>query len=129
MMALSNLRRGELIMSSVAAPPHEGSPVPDGRRFVLRAIDWHTYRTISEALKGGHLRLTYDRGNLELMTISGTHGNCSRLLGRFVFVLAEEFHVPIRSFGDMTYESEELECGVEGDESFYLTNEAAVRER
>jgi Uma2 family endonuclease len=115
-------------MASVSAPSQE-QPVAPEQRFLLRAIDWQTYRTISEALKGRHLRLTYDQGNLELMTISGTHGNCSRLLGRFVFVLAEEFGLTVRSFGDMTCESEELDRGVEPDESFYLTNEAAVRDK
>src|SRR5437899_1486344 len=88
---------------------------PGGNRFLLRALDWQTYRTISGALKGRHVRLTYDRGNLELMTISGTHGNCSRLLGRFVFVLAEEYDLTIRSFGDMTCDREELDRGVEPD--------------
>jgi Uma2 family endonuclease len=114
-------------MSTVSNPPRERAIPPEPQRFLLRAVNWQAYRSISDALKGRHLRLTYDRGNLELMTISGTHGNCSRLLGRFVFVLAEEFKLPIRSFGDMTCDSEELDRGVEPDESFYITNEPRVR--
>src|SRR5438105_741851 len=116
-------------MSTVPSPPREQGLPPEPQRFLLRAVDWGTYRSISDALKGRHLHLTYDRGNLELRTISGTHGNCSRLLGRFVFVLAEEFKLPVRSFGDMTCESEELDRGVEPDESFYITNEPRVREK
>ncbi|HEV3083847.1 MAG TPA: Uma2 family endonuclease [Gemmataceae bacterium] len=116
-------------MASVSAPFQEQAPLPPEQRFLIRAIEWQTYRTISEALKGRHLRLTYDQGNLELMTISGTHGNCSRLLGRFVFVLAEEYNRTVRSFGDMTCASEELDRGVEPDESFYLTNEPVVRDK
>src|SRR5262245_1901471 len=101
----------------------------DGQRFLLRSIDWQTYRKISEALTGRHVRLTYDRGNLELMTIWGRHGNSSRLLGRFVLVLAEEFGLPIRSFGDMTCEREDLERGIEPDESFYLVSEPLIRDK
>jgi Uma2 family endonuclease len=116
-------------MASAPAPPQEHAPVPPEQRFVLGATDWQTYQAISNALKGRHVRLTYDRGNLELRTISGKHGNCSRLLGRFVFVLAEEFNLTVRSFGDMTCDSEELDRGVEPDESFYLTNEPRVRDK
>src|SRR5947209_2577101 len=90
-------RKGETVMATVSAPSRE----PE-QRFLLRGVDWKTYRAVSEALTGRHLRLTYDRGNLELMTISSTHGNCSRLIGRLIFVLAEEFGLPIHSFGDMT---------------------------
>ena len=96
---------------------------------MLGAVDWETYQAISRALTGRHLRLTYDRGNLELMTISGNHGTCSRLLGRLIFVLAEEFSLPIRSCGDMTCDREDLERGVEPDESFYLANEPLVRDK
>ena len=34
----------------------------ESRRLRLRGIDWPSYRKISEALAGRHVRLTYDRG-------------------------------------------------------------------
>jgi hypothetical protein len=55
-------------MASISAPTQEAPSLED-QRFVLRAVDWETYRKISEALTGRHVRLTYDRGNLEFMTI------------------------------------------------------------
>lgn len=107
----------------------EQCDVPDHQRFLLHNVEWRAYRLFSEALAGHHVRLTYDRGNLEFMTISSLHGKLSRLLGRFVFVLAEEFNLPIRSFGDMTCAREDLLRAVEPDECFYLINEPKIRDK
>ncbi len=96
---------------------------------MLRAVDWETYRAISTALKGRHLRLTYDRGTLEFMTISPRHGNFSWLLGRLIVTLTEELGLPIRGFSDMTCDREDLERGAEPDECFYLENEPKIRDK
>ncbi|MGC1273719.1 MAG: Uma2 family endonuclease [Planctomycetaceae bacterium] len=102
---------------------------PVEQRLLIRGLDWDRYRRISEALSGRHVRLTYDRGNLEFMTISAAHANLSRLLAQFVIVLTEAFGLPRRSFGDMTCDREDLDRGLEPDECFYITNEPAVRGR
>ena len=114
-------------MATVSVPAEERVDVPAEQRFLLRGVDWQTYQALSRALTGRHLRLTYDHGNLELMTISRLHGTCSRLLGRLIFVLAEEFGLPISSCGDMTCDRQDLDRGVEPDESFYLANEPLMR--
>jgi Uma2 family endonuclease len=98
-----------------------------GQRFRLRGIDWHAYRQIAEALTGHHVRLTYDRGTLELMTISSLHGTFSRLLGRLITVLTEELNLAIRACGDMTCDREDLERGIEPDEAFYIQNVALIQ--
>jgi Uma2 family endonuclease len=114
-------------VASPVAPPTPGQS--EEQRFVLRSVDWETYRAISTALKGRHLHLTYDRGTLEFMTISPRHGNCSRLLGRLIVTLTEEFGLPIRCFGDISCDREDLERGVEPDECFYLENEPKIRDK
>ncbi len=96
---------------------------------MLGGVDWETYQTISGRFTGRHLRLTYDRGTLEFMTISSTHGNFSRLIVHLVFVLAEEFNLSSRSCGDMTCDREDQERGVEPDECFYLANEHLIRDK
>jgi len=109
-------------MLTSVSEPHE-------QRLLIRDLDWSRYRQISGALTGRHVRLTYDRGNLEFMTISSAHAHLSRLLAQFVIVLTEELGLPRRSFGDMTCDREDLDRGLEPDECFYITNEAAVRDR
>jgi Uma2 family endonuclease len=123
------MEKEDCIMATVSEPLEERCRAPAEQRFLLGGIEWSTYRAISDALTGRHLRITYDRGNLDLMTISGAHGHLGRLTGRFIFVLAEELGLPIRSFGDATCDREDLERGVEPDESFYLTNEPLIREK
>lgn len=114
---------------SIATPPIAGHPSePLGQRVVIYNVAWEAYRTISQVLTGRHVRLTYDRGTLEVMTISGTHGNCGWLLGRLIAVLSEEHELPIKGFSDMTCSREDLARGMEPDHCFYITSEPLVRQ-
>ncbi len=106
----------------------QGAPaVQPEQRLRLGAVEWSSYRAIADALRGRHVRVTYDQGNLELMTISRLHAQLSRLLGRLVFVLAEEAGKTLSSAGDMTCEREDLGRAVEPDECFYIDNEPRMR--
>lgn len=102
---------------------------PVEQRLLLHSVDWETYRTISNALVGRHVRLTFDRGNLEFTTISPLHARYSRLLGRMIIVLTGVFELPVCSVGDMTCSREDLERGLEGDESFYITKAPVIRNK
>jgi Uma2 family endonuclease len=95
--------------------------------LVLRNIDWATYRKVSDALTGHHVRLTYDRGVLELMTKSTLHELLSRFYYRLLVVLTEEFGLPLASCGSMTCDRDDLKRGAEPDECFYLGNALSVR--
>jgi Uma2 family endonuclease len=100
-----------------------------GQHLLLRGIAWEDYLAIAQALSGRHVRLTFDRGTLEFMTISPLHGHLSRLLAQIIFVLTEELGLPRKSFGDMTLGREDLERGLEPDECFYITHEPEVRNK
>lgn len=114
----------------MAATSTTDSPeTTSAQRLLLRGVAWEEYRTIAEALSGRHVRLTFDRGTLEFMTISPLHGHLSRLIARMILVLTEELGLPVKSFGDMTCDREDLERGLEPDECFYITHEAAVRNK
>ena len=102
-------------------------PTRGEQRWSLGAVGWETYKTISEALTGRHVRLTYDRGRLEFMTISSKHGRLSRLIAQLVAAIADEMGVPRAQYGDMTCDNPEALRGLEPDECFYLENEPRVR--
>jgi Uma2 family endonuclease len=95
--------------------------------LVLPDIDWTTYRRISDALTDHHVRLTFNQGVLELMTLSTLHEVLSRFYNDLLVVLADEFDLPFASCGSMTCDREDLNRGVEPDESYYLVNAPAVR--
>jgi Uma2 family endonuclease len=96
---------------------------------VLRDIDWNGYRSIAESVGESHVRLTYDRGNLEFMTLSHGHERWSGLLGRLIEALTEELDVACQSGGSTTLDREDLERGLEPDRCYYLEHEAAVRDK
>src|SRR6516225_6965757 len=102
-------------------------PVPKEERLLLRGIDFQTYLDFSAALADRPVRLTYDRGSLELRTLSHGHERCSDLLGLFVVVLTEELDMPRQSGGSTTFRREDLDRGLEPDMCFYLENEPLVR--
>ncbi|WP_228371434.1 hypothetical protein [Trichormus azollae] len=57
----------------------------------LSGISWHTYESLlNELSKGGRLRLTYYRGNLEIMVPSPEYERYKEITGRFVATLAED---------------------------------------
>ena len=92
----------------------------------LSGISWETYETLLEELSDRRLRLTYDRGNLEIMAPSPEHELSKTLIGRFVETLAEESEVPIYPLGSTTFKRPRL-SGAEPDECFYIDNIDAVR--
>jgi Uma2 family endonuclease len=100
---------------------------PEQQRFMLRDLDWPQYRAIAESLNEHRVRLTYDRGNLELMTLAHEHEHWNELLGQFIVVLTDELNMPRQSGGSTTFDREDLDRGIEPDRCYYLTNEPLVR--
>jgi Uma2 family endonuclease len=96
---------------------------PPGRCVLLSGIDWRIYSRLLHvfAEKPG-VRLTYDRGDLEIMSPSLEHDDEGRLLGLLVFVLTEELGLPIRHGGSTTLRRRLRQRGIEADECFWITN-------
>jgi Uma2 family endonuclease len=117
-------------MSDIAAAPHALDPAlwtTDAQKILLHDIGWEQYETLLEALGDHHLRLTYDRGNLEFMTLSPEHERYKHLLRRLLEVLGEALNVPLAGLGSTTYRRADLERGLEPDECYYLSNWSRVR--
>ncbi|MEH2071076.1 MAG: Uma2 family endonuclease [Nostoc sp.] len=88
----------------------------------LSGISWQTYENLLTELSANRrLRLTYNRGTLEIMVPSPEHERYKRIVGRFVETLAEELDVRIDCLGSTTFKRPEL-SGAEPDECFYIEN-------
>lgn len=111
-------------MATVTQAAPAGS---DGQRFLLQGVSWEAYEELLRLLGEQPVRLTYDRGRLELMAPSYRHENSSRLLGRFVEVLTEEFDLDMSSAGSTTFRRQDLDRGLEADEGFYIAGEPLIR--
>ena len=95
--------------------------------ILLTNISWKTYESLlNELTQQGGIRLTYDRGNLEIMTPSAPHEGSKKILGRFVESVSEELNVEIRSLGSLTCRREDLAIGLEPDQCYYIQNEDVV---
>lgn len=101
--------------------PGQGPAEP---RFVLYGVGWRGYESMLDLVGDRPVRLTYDRGNLELMSPSQEHERVKSLVGRLVEALTEELAIPSISLGSATWRREDLDRGLEADECFYLFDNA-----
>jgi Uma2 family endonuclease len=113
--------------------PHRPTPErqtperPTTECIHLSGISWQTYESLRQELGDRRLRLTYYRGDLEIMSPSPEHELSKEVLGRFVETLAEETDLQIYPLGSTTLKRAEGESGAEPDKCFYVKGIAAVR--
>jgi Uma2 family endonuclease len=109
------------IMSTVPAPTSSAG------RVLLCGVDWDEYTRLLRALaERPSVRLTYDRGVLEIMTPLDRIDNRGRFTCRLIVALTEELNLPIACGGSTTLRRRR-QRGLEPDESFWIANESRVR--
>ncbi len=90
---------------------------------VLSNISWQTYRAILSDLGDRRsVRLTFDRGRLQLKMPSKLHELLNRLLARIVTTLTEELDLEVVDLGSLTLERADLQRSAEPDSCFYIQN-------
>jgi Uma2 family endonuclease len=96
---------------------------------VLCDIDWHTYLRLLRAFeKGGRrVRLTYDRGTLEIMSPLWEHEGPTYSLGSFIDVLTEELNLPRRPGRSVTLRRKRTQRGLEPDNCYWIANAPRVQ--
>jgi Uma2 family endonuclease len=97
-----------------------------GRSILLEGISWRLYEQLLEELDGSHLKITYDRGRLEIMAPLPIHESIKKIAARVIEMYAAEAGIPIYGLGSTTFRREDLEKGLEPDECFYVANAPAV---
>ena len=97
-------------------------------RVLLQNISWQMYQSLLKDFEQQpRMRLTYDRGLLEIMMPLAPRETYKKLLGRLIETLTEELEIEIRSLGSLTCDREVLARGLEPDQCYYIQNEATVR--
>ena len=105
-----------------AVPVEVKPPAGAEQRFVLYGVSWETYKQLSTAFEPHpSVLLTYDKGALEIMSVSLRHEKLKKLLGNVVEVIADEMEIDCVSSAQTTLRLETEERGLEGDDSFYFT--------
>ncbi len=101
--------------------------VPERQKLILYDVSWDEYTRHLRNFENRHLRLTYDRGTLEIMTLTHEHESLSDFLGRMVLTLTEELNLPLKSGRSTTFRERKKKKGLEADNCYWIANEAAVR--
>lgn len=99
------------------------------QRFLLHGVSWQTYNALLDDLESSAVRLTYDRGMLELMSPSQDHERFKTLIGRIIEMFTEELDIPLQSGGSTTWRKEDLDRGLEADECYYIQHEPQICDR
>ncbi len=103
---------------------------PAENRVLLQNISWQTFKTmLAEMGSERNSRFAYDNGTIEIMTPQMPHENSNRLIEGFVVVLCEELGWEIKRAGSLTLTRDDLQKGAEPDSSYYIQNEALVRDK
>lgn len=97
------------------------SPRVAEQRFLLSDVSWSLYEHLLEELNDRrNVRVTFDRGDLELMSPSLRHESWGNMLGAFVEILAEELDIPLICARSTTFRRKDLNRGLEPDNCYYI---------
>jgi len=104
--------------------------VQPGHQLLLQNISWEEFEYILDELgdKRGS-RVSYSKGLLEIMVPLPEHELNKKMIGDLVSALLDELGVDFWPLGSVTIKKKSMSEGVEPDECYYITNEAAIRGR
>lgn len=103
-------------------------PISAGAVF-LSNVGWKTYRALRDEAENRHVRMTYDQGNLEMMSPSKQHERLAYLLGRLIDVWTEERGLAVQSCRTTTFRRDDQRRALEPDNCYYIRHETQVRHR
>ncbi|NER83148.1 MAG: Uma2 family endonuclease [Leptolyngbya sp. SIO1D8] len=117
----------------VSADPLVKQPVPQPigeQRVVLRSITWQGYLAVRQSLSPDrNTHLTYSEGTLEITMPLEIHEFSAWLIGRFIYILASELGMKLKTMGSTTLEREVLERSSEPDAAYYIQHQPLVTGR
>jgi Uma2 family endonuclease len=99
------------------------------QHIVLDGVSWETYEQILRDLQDRPIRVTYDRGTLEMMAPLPYHERWKTRYGRLIEAMCEERDIEVDSLGSSTFRREDLDRGLEPDECYYVQHADDVREK
>src|SRR5438132_4341344 len=101
-----------------------------GRCLRLSGIDWRTYSRLLHAFaEQPGVRLTYDRGELEIMSPLLEHDDDADFLGALVWAMAEELNSPLKPGGSTTMRRRKKQRGLESDHCYWIKNAYRMKGR
>jgi Uma2 family endonuclease len=111
---------------ATAVEPNAKVLTPE-QRIIIPGVGWEGYETMLKWVGDGHVRITYDRGDLELMSPSTEHEEYAELFGQLIFLVTLELGIPFLALGTTTWRKQAKDRGLEADKCFYLASLPRIR--
>lgn len=95
--------------------------------MLLSNISWETYERLLQEMGETHYRVTFDEGELEVMTLSLGHENWGEWIGHLILIVAMELDVALLSGGSTTLKKSLRRKGLEPDKCYWIKHEELMR--
>jgi Uma2 family endonuclease len=97
------------------------SELEPGRIFHAESVPWDEYEELlADFGHSSRLRITYDRGRVEIVAPLPIHEKYKSLIHDLVMILGEESGFDVESLGSTTFKLKQKGRGAEPDDSFYI---------
>jgi Uma2 family endonuclease len=116
-------------MSTATGYPPIHELLKDSDHAVLHEVPWDAYMAMRDDDAHRHVRMDYFRGTLELMSPKYRHEKHASRLGQFIMRFTEIMDIPCTESRSTTFRRPDEGAGKEADTSFYIANEALIRDR
>jgi Uma2 family endonuclease len=104
--------------------------IPSKQQFVMVGEPWSAYTHWLKLFdERCHVRITYDQGVLEVVTLTHQHEHRAAFLARLIGAWTEERGLEIKTGKSTAFRRRVLERGLEPDECFWIANEPLVRDK
>jgi Uma2 family endonuclease len=97
--------------------------------LIFRDASWRFYRAMLREFDEQPSRINYDRGTLEVMTLSIEHEHYKAVLGMMIGLLAMALELRVLHGGSATLKRLSKRKGLEADQCYWIANEPAMRGR
>jgi Uma2 family endonuclease len=95
--------------------------LPPGSVLTLHDVSWEEYEDLLEAVgEAPGLRISYDEGTMEIMTVSSRHESLAALIERMMTLVGLILRIKILFFGSATMRKRRKKKGNEPDACFYI---------
>jgi Uma2 family endonuclease len=88
------------------------------QRLLLHDVPWAAYVVLRDAIESAGVRMTYLKGQLEIMRPSRAHEVEKTQIARLLELFCLERDIPLFGYGSTTFRKEEGERGLEPDECY-----------
>ncbi|HEY6333782.1 MAG TPA: Uma2 family endonuclease [Blastocatellia bacterium] len=106
------------------------SQMEPGTSLAFTDVSWDECQDVLEqAGEASHLRISFDSGALQVMTLSDEHESYASFLRGMITAIQLRLRTEIRSFGSMTLRNDKVRKGCEPDACFYIQNAHLIRNR